>query len=100
MKQLLMISVLFLSACTWVKLSPAGEAVSVVAEQYVRSCTKTGETTVAVRDKVVLNRSPEKVAEELETLARNRAASRGDTLVVISDVVEGEQTFAIYQCGQ
>lgn len=88
----------FLSACALVKLTPAGENVAVLRLGEVSVCTNTGSTTVSVVSKVVVNRSPEKVALELRTLARNRAADRGDTIVAMTPVTNGEQTFNIYRC--
>jgi len=89
-----------LSSCTWVKLTPEGENVAVLTASEVANCTRTGTTTVSVRDRVVVDRDDEKVALELRTLARNRAADRGDTIVASSRVDDGEQTFVIYRCRQ
>lgn len=89
---------LLLSACSFVKLTPAGENVAVLQLNQVSACANTGATTVSVVNKVVVNRSPDKVALELRTLARNRAADRGDTIVAMTAVVDGEQTFNIYRC--
>jgi hypothetical protein len=94
----LTISTLILSSCTWVKLTSAGENVAVLMASEVTNCTRTGTTTVEVKDKVVLDRNAEKVALELRTLARNRAADRGDAIVATSGVSNGEQTFTIYRC--
>jgi hypothetical protein len=89
---------LLMSACTYVKLTPAGENVAVLQLNQVSSCTHTGSTTVSVVNKVVVNRKPDKVALELRSLARNRAADRGDTIVAMTPVTDGEQTFNIYRC--
>jgi hypothetical protein len=89
---------LLMSACTYVKLTPAGENVAVLQLNQVSSCTNTGSTTVSVVNKVVVNRKPDKVALELRSLARNRAADRGDTIVAMTPVTDGEQTFNIYRC--
>lgn len=91
-------TLLLLSACSFVKLTPAGENVAVLQINEVSSCTSTGSTTVSVVNKVVVNRSPDKVALELRSLARNRAADRGDTIVAMTPVTDGEQTFNIYRC--
>ncbi len=99
MRILLAISAaLLLSACSFVKLTPGGENVAVLQLNQVTSCTQTGSTTVSVVNKVVVNRSPDKVALELRSLARNRAAERGDTIVAMTPVTDGEQTFNIYRC--
>jgi hypothetical protein len=91
-------SVLLLTSCTWVRLTSAGENVAVLSQAEVASCTRTGTTTVEVRDKLVLDRNADKVAQELRTLARNRASDRGDAIVPSSRVENGEQTFIIYRC--
>ena len=99
MRNLLAISAaLLLSACSFVKLTPSGENVAVLQINQITSCTQTGSTTVEVVNKVVVNRSPDKVALELRSLARNRAADRGDTIVATTPVTDGEQTFNIYRC--
>lgn len=91
-------SAAMLSSCTWVRLTSAGENVAVLTASEVSGCTRTGTTTVEVRDKVLLERDAEKVALELRTLARNRAADRGDAIVPSTQVEDGEQTFIIYRC--
>lgn len=99
MRTILAISaLLLLSACSFVKLTPAGENVAVLQLNQVSTCMQTGSTTVSVVNKVVVNRSPDKVALELRSLARNRAADRGDTIVAMTPVTDGEQTFNIYRC--
>jgi hypothetical protein len=99
MRLLLVIAAaLLLGACSLVKLTPGGENVAVLQLNQVSSCAQTGTTTVSVVNKVVVNRSPEKVALELRSLARNRAADRGDTIVATTPVTDGEQTFNIYRC--
>jgi hypothetical protein len=52
-------------------------------------------------DVAYIDRNREKVATELETLARNAAASMGGDTVVPETVVseQGEQSFGIYRCG-
>ncbi|MES2606188.1 MAG: DUF4156 domain-containing protein [Pseudomonadota bacterium] len=89
-----------LSACTvsWVKLTPQGENVAVLQASEVGNCTPNGSTTVNVISKVVVNRQPDRVAEELRVLARNRAADRGDAIVATGPARNGEQTYNIYQC--
>lgn len=90
--------VVFLTGCSLVKLSAAGENVAVMQINEVSACQQSGSTTVSVLNKVLVNRSPQKVAVELRTLARNRAADRGDTIVAMTPIANGEQTFNIYRC--
>jgi hypothetical protein len=92
------IALLALTACSFVKITPAGDNVAVMDRSQVANCTAAGAISVAVLNKVVLGRDAATVAQELRTLARNRAAGRGDTIVPTSDVVDGEQSFDIYQC--
>ena len=100
MRKICIVLTLFLlSACSFVKLTPAGENVAVVRLGEVANCTNTGSsTTVEVLSKVVINRSPDKVALELRIQARNAAADRGDTIVAMTPVTDGKQTFNIYRC--
>ncbi|MEI7950985.1 MAG: DUF4156 domain-containing protein [Gammaproteobacteria bacterium] len=91
---------LLLSACSvnWVKLTPQGENVAILQAAEVSNCTPNGTTTVSVISKVIVNRQPADVQEELRTLARNRAADRGDAIVATGAVANGEQTYNIYRC--
>lgn len=91
--------VVLASGCSFVKLTPAGENVAVLQLAEVANCEQLASTTVSVVNKVVVNRSPQKVATELRTLARNHAATRGgDAVVATSNVANGEQSYNIYRC--
>jgi hypothetical protein len=97
------LTVFFLAGCTsFVKLTPEGEDVRIGVADTVISCQMTGTTTVEILAKVIVNRSPEKVALELRSLARNRAADRGDTIVEAGAIKrsngDASQTFNIYRC--
>lgn len=91
---------LLLSACTWVKLDPAGEQVRMMTMAEVTECKRVGKTTVSTLAKVVgLNRYQESMQDELNKLARNSAAELGgDAVVPISVIVDGRQVFAVYRC--
>lgn len=92
--------VLTLSACTWVQVTPGGEAVRLVQNKgEVSDCKELGTTTSSVMSKFFVERDPKEVARELADLARNSAAEMGgDTIVPISAVENGQRTFGIYQC--
>ena len=91
--------VLFLSACSWVKLTPEGENVTVAKAEHVTNCRFAGTTTVSVRSTAVGDRDMEKMKTELETLARKEAGKlKGDTVVPVTEIKDGEQTFKVYQC--
>jgi hypothetical protein len=90
-----------LAGCTWVKLEDAGAHVRVAYDGRVDGCDKVGEVGVSVKDRIgPYDRSNLKVKDELETLARNQAASLpADTLVALGEPRNGEQSFAAYHCG-
>ena len=97
---LALISILFISGCTWVHLTSEGELVQKVTASDVEECKRIGEATVSVKAKVAgINRSSEKIAGELLILGQNAASEMdGDTIVPVSDIKEGEQTFNVYRC--
>ena len=92
--------VLLLSACSWVKMTPEGEEVTVAKAAHVANCKFAGTTTVSVKSDIAsFKRDAEKMKTELETLARNEANKlKGDTIVPVSEIKDGEQTFKIYKC--
>ena len=101
MKQLFFsTTLLMLCSCVWVDLSEEAANVRIVTQdQLGSSCMRTGTTHVEVLDRVILERAASNILLELQTLARNQAAERGDdTVVAISPVVDGEQDYALYRC--
>jgi hypothetical protein len=88
-------------ACTWVKSSDSGNAVHVAYDGNVSGCRDAGSVSVSVADKVAFYHRPAlKVRDELETLARNQAASLpADTIKATSEPTDGAQTFEAYVCG-
>ena len=97
---MIMISTLLLAGCTWVHISPLGEKVRVVSAAEIAGCEKIGVTSVSLLAEIAgIKRSQIKVATELETLGRNSGAEMGgDTIVPVSDILNGEQTFDVYRC--
>lgn len=98
---LLILSALALGACTWVKPDPAGARVRVAYDGNAEGCTKVGEIGVGVRDRLIpgVDRNELKVRDELESLARNEAATLdADTIVALNEPKDGEQRFAAYRC--
>jgi len=86
--------------CTWVSLTDEGEAVR--SAPAAESCERLGRTTTKVANRVLFfGRSEDKVADELETLARNEAARMGGNTVVAESEIddEGRRTFGVYRCG-
>jgi hypothetical protein len=92
-------AVLF-AGCTWVNLTPKAERVRIYAKDDIDHCRKLGQTTVSLLSKIGgMKRNRTKVAMELKILGRNSAAEMGgDTIVSASEIVNGEQTFDVYQC--
>lgn len=90
---------LVLGACTWVPIAPSAQAVRVLRAAPT-GCEKVGEIDVEVTDKLMLyKRNPLRVADELETLARNQAASIPATDIhPLGPPGEGTQRFAAWRC--
>lgn len=89
-----------LQGCAWVKLTEAGKTVTVVTK-VPTSCKRLGSTASQTRaDVATIGRNKEKIAGELQILARNSASRMGgDTIVAESEVSDtGEQTFGVYRC--
>jgi hypothetical protein len=90
------------SACQWVKLTPEGEGVRVGNAAEVASCKKLGEvsgrTTVTVGPAA---RNEAKIATEIETLARNEAATLkggANVIVPLGPVDWDHRDYAAYRC--
>ena len=97
---LLTLTFVGLSGCTWVKLSEEGERV-VVANSVDAACEKVGSTRSIGRSEVArIDRNEEKVALELETLARNHAADMGGNTIVATEAVtdDGKRSYDVYRC--
>jgi len=93
------ISVVF-AGCATPKLNEGGEKIRVLAPNEVSSCRQLGKTNATVLDKVVgIDRPIESIGKELETMARNSASSMGgDTIVPLTVVENGGQSFIVYKC--
>jgi hypothetical protein len=96
---LIVAAAFLLSACATVKLTEEGEKIRVLDPSEVTSCKNLGRSTASVTAKVVFDRPEESVAEELQTVARNAAARmNGDTIVPLTVIENGTQTFVVYKC--
>jgi len=86
--------------CSFVNLTEEGEGVRIATAEAVSACTGLGRTTASVVYEVAsIPRHPDAVQENINVTARNSAASMGgDTLVPVSPVAEGKQTFEVYRC--
>ena len=98
---MLCVAVIVLGGCTpWVEPTSEALNVRVAYLSQIDGCKKLGRATVSVLDKVAfISRSADKMRAELETLGRNAAAEmKGDTIVAMSKIVDGEQVFDVYRC--
>jgi hypothetical protein len=97
---ILVVCVMMLPGCTFVKVTPAGEQVKVSTATAVESCERIGKTKTRVRSKIwIFKRSEEKVTRELADLARDDAAEMGGTDVApLAEAADGQQSFGIYRC--
>jgi hypothetical protein len=95
----ILIGLIALSACTWVKTTEEGAQVQLVTAAGA-NCLLVGTVTTSVKDSLgPINRDEGRVREELIGLARNRAAVLGGNTIVMSrPPVEGEAGFDVYSC--
>jgi len=93
-------AMLSLSACSWVNPLPGAFKVALLDASEVAECKKLGSTHTSVLDKVgFYDRDTEAMTEDLVMLARNEAVRmRGDTIVALTPVQNGQMEFAIYRC--
>jgi hypothetical protein len=94
-------AVLAVPACTFVKMAPGADEVSVVAlGRALQQCEKRGEIEVSVKDRLgPYERNDMRVRDELETLARNEAPSlAADTIQPKDQPFDGVQRFLAYRC--
>ena len=91
---------LALPACSWVPLDPEADAVGVLSESAAAVCERIGEARTRTRAQVgPFGRSPVKLREEHEALARNEAARMGGDAVALVDAPnDGEHVFGVYRC--
>ena len=90
---------ILLSACSSLKLTSGGEKVRVLDPAEVSSCREMGRTNNSVTATVIVDRPEDAVAKELRILARNSAARMGgDTIVPLTIIEGGQQTFMVYKC--
>lgn len=96
----LLLAGLVFSACTWVELSDEGKKIRIVSMDDIKTCKKVGKVTVSLKDKIAgFDRNEDKIKRELENLARNTAIElKGDSIVPVSPIKKGKQTFAVYKC--
>ena len=98
---LLLASLVVVPGCTFVKMAPGADEVSVVAlGRALPGCEKRGEVEVSVKDRLgPYSRDELRVRDELETLARNEAPSlAADTIQPEGPPNDGVQRFTAFRC--
>ncbi len=98
---LLFVTALLLGACaSSVKLTAEGEKVRVLDPSEVSSCKKLSKMNSQITWVVLGIARPEKaVSKDLRNITRNRAKELGgDTIVPLTVIDKGKQTFEIYKC--
>lgn len=93
-----LVSSLALSACSFVETQPGSE--SIVISHKLDDCEKVGETKVKVLSQIIgIERTEDAIAQELHILARNAAFDkRANTITPLTNIQDGEQSFALYRC--
>jgi hypothetical protein len=91
---------LFVTGCATIKLSENGEKVRMLAPEEVSTCKKLGQSNASVTAKVLgISRPIETLTKELAGMGRNSAAKMGgDTIVPLTIIEEGQQSFVVYKC--
>lgn len=91
---------ILVSACSGISLTEEGKKVRVLEPGEVDSCRELGKTSISVTATVAgIERPDSTIAEELRTIASNGAARMGgDTIVPLTVVEAGQQTFVVYKC--
>ena len=91
---------LIINGCASIEMSSGGEKVRVLAPNEVSSCTYKGKSSHSVLAKVAgVKRPIETIESELMTMGRNSASDMGgDTIVPLTVVADGKQSFKIYKC--
>jgi hypothetical protein len=98
--KLIIAATILLSACSSIKLTPDGEKVRLLGPNEVGSCRELGKTNTSVTATVMgIERPDDTIAKELIVIASNGAARMGgDTLVPLTVIEAGQQTFVVYKC--
>ena len=90
---------ILLSACATIKLTTDGKKVRVLEPGEVNSCRELGKTNTSVTSRIVVDRPIEAITKELRIIGRNAAAGMGgDTIVPLTVIDQGRQTFMVYKC--
>lgn len=97
---ILLAVVIGLGGCAALRLTDEGERVRVLNPDEVNSCRELGQTNATVTPVIFgIDRPIETISKELQMVARNSAAKlEGDTIVALTIIDVGKQTFVVYKC--
>ena len=92
--------VLLIGGCTFVSLRSDADTVQSIEESAAADCDELGSTQVEVLHELgVFARTPTKINDELDILARNAAVDLGGNAVVPSGpTVSGKRPYRILRC--
>lgn len=91
---------ILLTACSFVSLDPqAGDVVVAENTNALNTCRFLGNTNVSLWSKAETFQSQKTVESQLNTLARNEAATMGgNTVAPHSEINNGQRTYSVYKC--
>ena len=91
---------LLLGGCATIELTSGGNKVRILAPNEISSCRELGRTNTTITDSVLgIDRPIEALERELQIMARNSADNMGgDTIVPLTVIDQGRQTFLVYKC--
>ncbi|MBI3897071.1 MAG: DUF4156 domain-containing protein [Gammaproteobacteria bacterium] len=89
-----------LVGCVFVQPTASSKKIRVLTAAEVDRCQSLGNLVSRVADRVgAIPRSKEAIADDVEINAKNSAADMGgDTIVPLSKIEGGRQTFGVYRC--
>lgn len=105
MNNLKIITLLFsftaiLAACSFVSLNPQAQNVTVLPQtDNFGNCKLLGNTNVSIWSKAATFQSQQSAESQLDTLARNEAATMGgNTVTPNSQIKNGQRSYNVYNC--
>lgn len=89
-----------LTACSFVSLNPDAKNTAVATDiNSLSNCKFLGNTNVSLWSKAETFQSQDKVESQLDTLARNQAATMGgNTVAPSSKINDGQRAYNVYNC--
>jgi|SRR6185437_42328 len=100
LQMLLFCTGMVITACSFVSLDPQARDINVVENaNSLKNCKSLGNTTVTLWSKAETFQSQQTVEGQLDTLARNQAATMGgNTVTPHSPINNGQRTYSVYNC--